>query len=138
MKLSTKKKLGRKFASLLCISLIGVHLSQATYASDEIVYKWYTKDMRAAVNNVTKDDYEYAIDIFKETNMEYLTEHFEESDALYELGIETDTMSAHLLATGDTDSITDDNRYELAEDDWLIIYLHEKPGKTARILLDGE
>jgi LPXTG-motif cell wall-anchored protein len=156
MKLGTKKKLGRKFASLLCVSLIGVHLSQAAYASDEIVYQWYTNDMRTAVNNVTKDECHNVKDLFEGTNLdelrEYLkntdglqdlTEYFEDSDVLYELGIEDDTMSAHLLATGDMDSITEDNAYKLAENDWLIIYLsyanpEDTTEDTASIMLDED
>jgi LPXTG-motif cell wall-anchored protein len=155
MKLSTKKKLGRKFASLLCISLIGVHLSQAAYASDEIVYQWDTDDMRSAINNVTKDNCHNVKTLFGETNLNELRGYFnypddsqdlpdlleyfdDDSDVLYELGIEEETMSAHLLATGDTDSSSDDNKYKLAEDDWLIIYLHANPGKRASILLGDE
>jgi LPXTG-motif cell wall-anchored protein len=148
MKLSTKKKFRRKFAALLCISLIGIHLSQAAYASDENVYQWYTKDMSDKVNKVTKDKYHKVNELFVDPNLSELrddfvnpddsqdipdlSEYFEDSDVLYELGIEDETMSAHLLATGE---FTEDNGYKLAKDDWLIIYLHEKP---ARILLDGE
>jgi len=63
---------------LLCISLIGVHLSQAAYASDEnvYVYQWYTDDMRTAINNVTKDNCHNVKDLFEGTNLNELREYF--------------------------------------------------------------
>jgi hypothetical protein len=146
MKLSTKRKLGKSFASLLCVSLIGVQLSQATYASADIEYVWDKTNLYTEIqNSIQRDDLGYdAVEAFGEKNEDYLPAALGKTltgeSVLYELSPLMYGMRTFLLAEAGDHS--EDDEYEPADGDSLIFYLKVdsgNKGKTADIsLVNGE